>query len=87
MSEFNAQQLANTAWAFATASQSDETLFAALSRAAEQRVSEFNGQSLANIAWAFVTAGQSDAAVFAASARAVEQQVGEFTPWDFLGGL
>ena len=33
--DFNAQGLANTVWAFATACQSDAPLFAALARAAE----------------------------------------------------
>ena len=34
LGEFNAQELANTAWAFATAGQLDEALFVALARAA-----------------------------------------------------
>ena len=55
------QDLANTAWAFATASQSDAQLFAALARAAERRLGDFNVQELANTAWAFATASQSDA--------------------------
>ena len=41
--------LANTAWALATAGQSDANLFAALAKATEQRVSDFNMQDLANI--------------------------------------
>ena len=47
--EFNAQGLANTAWAFATAGQPDAQLFTALARTAERRVGEFNTQELANI--------------------------------------
>ena len=58
MGDFNAQDLANIAWAFATACQSDALLFAALARAAERRADEFNGQNLANTAWAFATAGR-----------------------------
>ena len=46
--EFNTQNLANTAWSFATAGERDEVLFAALSKAAESRLSEFNAQELAN---------------------------------------
>ena len=42
MCEFKAQELANTVWAFATASQWDVPLFAALARAAARRVGEFN---------------------------------------------
>ena len=71
------QDLAKTAWAFATASQSDVQLFAALARAAEQRVSDFNMQDLANTAWAFATVSQSDAQLLAALARAAERCMNE----------
>ena len=37
MGDFNAQDLASTAWAFAAAVQSDAPHFAALAREAEQR--------------------------------------------------
>ena len=47
MHRFNAQDLANTAWAFATLGQLDALLFAALARAAERRMHEFNAQQLA----------------------------------------
>ena len=53
MRDFNVQDLANTAWAFATANQSEAQLFAVLARAAEQRLGDFNVQNLANTAWAF----------------------------------
>ena len=42
------QDLANTAWAFATWGQSDVKLFAALGRAATWRVGDFDVQGLAN---------------------------------------
>ena len=51
LSNFNPQNVANTAWAFATANYRDEKLFAALAIAAEQRLSEFNPQEVANTAW------------------------------------
>ena len=38
--DFSVQGLANTAWAFATASSSDAQLFAALARAAELRLGD-----------------------------------------------
>ena len=41
LSDFNVQVLANTAWAFAMASQQDTQLFAALARAAELRMGDF----------------------------------------------
>ena len=50
LSEFNAQNVANKAWAFATMNYRDEKLFAALAIAAERRLSEFNSQELANMA-------------------------------------
>lgn len=42
MGKLNAQELANTAWAFATVDRSEGLLFAMLARAVEQRVEEFN---------------------------------------------
>ena len=63
------QGLANTAWAFATVSQQDAQLFAALARVAELRLGDFKVQDLANTAWAFATAGQPDAQLFMVLAR------------------
>ena len=42
LDQFNTQDLANTAWAFATVSQLNVVLFAVLARLMERRVSEFN---------------------------------------------
>ena len=58
LGDFKVQDLANTAWAFATASQQDAQLFAALARVAELRLGDFKVQELANTAWAFATASQ-----------------------------
>ena len=49
MGDFNSQDLANAAWAFARASQGDVSIFAALATAAEQRMGDFNSQELANV--------------------------------------
>ena len=57
LDKFNAQALANTAWAFATVGEQDEQLFKAVARMAEGRLGKFNAQSLANTAWAFATVG------------------------------
>jgi len=57
LDEFNAQNLANTAWAFANAGQSDEKLFVELARAAEQRLSDLTELGLTNVACAFAMAG------------------------------
>ena len=55
LSDFNPQDVANTAWAFAAVKYQDEKLFSALARASERRLSKFNGQGLANTAWALAT--------------------------------
>ena len=41
MGEFKAQELANTAWAFATADKADAPLFALVARVAQRCVGEF----------------------------------------------
>ena len=46
--DFKPQELANTAWAFATASRRDEKLFASSALAAERRLGEFNAPDVAN---------------------------------------
>ena len=48
--DFNAQSLANTTWASATADQTDALLFVVLSRATERYVCDFDAQNLANTA-------------------------------------
>ena len=73
-----AQEVANTAWAFGTASQSDAMLFAALARAVERRLGASIAQALANTAWAFQRATQWDAMVLTSLARAMERRLGEF---------
>ena len=50
MISFNAQGLANTAWAFATVKRPHEELFTSSATAAERQVSEFNPQGLATMA-------------------------------------
>ena len=50
MRDFTAQNLANTAWAFATVTHKEEQLFAALAAATKWRIRDFNLQDLANTA-------------------------------------
>ena len=57
MGDFNAQDLANVTWAFATAGRSDVQLFEMSARMVAQRVNEFKLQEFTNTAWAFATAG------------------------------
>ena len=79
LSDCNAQELANIAWAFAKAGKLDGTFFAALARVAEQHLASFKGQELANTAWAFATAGHADTPLFTALARATEQRLVDFS--------
>ena len=60
ISEFKPQDLASTAWAFATVKQSGEKLFADLTKAAEHLVSELKPQEIANTLWAFAAAQDTD---------------------------
>ena len=64
LDEFNAQELANMAWALAKVGQHDEHLFKALARMEEQRLDKFKAQELANTAWAFATVGEEDEQLF-----------------------
>jgi len=72
LDDFNAQGLANTAWALATVGQSDVQLFTRVAGAVEQQVGNLNSQNLANTAWAFAKIGQFDTKLFMALARVVE---------------
>ena len=74
------QNVANTAWAFATVKYRDETLCAALARAAERRLSDFNPQAVANTAWALATVKYRDEKPFSAMARAAERRLSDFNP-------
>jgi hypothetical protein len=69
MGTFNAQDLANTAWAFATAGVRAPGLFAALAMHAEHRMGMLNAQNLANTAWAFAAMYLLDAPAMLASVR------------------
>ena len=93
VSDFNSQELANTAWAFATVGQSDALLSTALARAAERRVGDFNAQELANTVWALAlsvgcqivaTVGQSDVQLFMVLARAAGWHVVDFNTQDLV---
>ena len=71
LEKFSAQELANTAWAFAKVGQQDEQLFKALAKMAEPRLDQFNVQDLANMAWAFANVGQQDEQLFKAFRKAL----------------
>ena len=79
LDQFNAQELANTAWAFATVGQQDEQLFKVLAKIAKQRLNQFNAQGLANMAWALAvaTASLADVQLFDALTWAAEWYIGD----------
>ena len=63
MRDFKAQNLANTAWAFAKVGHNEERLltwFTALAAAAKRCMGDFKSQELANTAWTFATLGHKD---------------------------
>ena len=67
LDEFNAQSLANIAWAYAKAGHVDEALFTFLARAANPRLVEFA-----------LATSQLDEALFAAMAGAAERALDRF---------
>ena len=81
LDQFNAQELANTAWAFATAGQQDEQLFKALAKMAGRRLDQFNAQEVANMPWALAvaTASQANVQLFNAFAWAAEWRIGDMS--------
>ena len=68
MREFIRQNLANTAWAHATAGRAEPTLLDAIAAEATRRVREFKPQELANTAWAHAASGNAASAIFDAIA-------------------
>eukprot|EP00747_Dinoflagellata_sp_TGD_P059850 gnl/TRDRNA2_/TRDRNA2_151756_c1_seq4.p3 gnl/TRDRNA2_/TRDRNA2_151756_c1~~gnl/TRDRNA2_/TRDRNA2_151756_c1_seq4.p3 ORF type:complete len:100 (+),score=17.58 gnl/TRDRNA2_/TRDRNA2_151756_c1_seq4:311-610(+) len=71
------QEIANTAWAFATMKES--AVFATLATTAMWEPSEFNTQQLANTTWAFAKINWSDERPFMTLARAAKNLVHQFT--------
>eukprot|EP00747_Dinoflagellata_sp_TGD_P013368 gnl/TRDRNA2_/TRDRNA2_122475_c0_seq1.p1 gnl/TRDRNA2_/TRDRNA2_122475_c0~~gnl/TRDRNA2_/TRDRNA2_122475_c0_seq1.p1 ORF type:complete len:122 (+),score=18.21 gnl/TRDRNA2_/TRDRNA2_122475_c0_seq1:456-821(+) len=55
--DFNTQEVANLAWAFAKSYRREALLFKVLAKAAKRRASAFVGTQLATFAWAMATAG------------------------------
>jgi len=79
-SEFGPQELANTAWAFATAGHAAPALFEAIAEESAGCVRAFTPQALTNTAWAFATAGHAAPALLEAIAGESAGRVREFKP-------
>ena len=82
LSEFNPQELANTAWAFATAGVPAPELFDEIAAESKPRLSEFNPQELTSTAWAFATAGVPAPELFDEIATASKPRLKKFNPQD-----
>ena len=68
--DFNAQDVANTIHAVATARHVATALYDAMADEAVMRgLRDFNPQDFANMAWAFATAGHASPALYDAMAR------------------
>ena len=76
VNKFLPQNVASTAWAFATSGQSDEKLFATLTSTVHQRVSALKPQELGNAEWVLATLDQADG-LWAASAKEAERRMQE----------
>jgi len=63
-SQGNAQDIANTAWSFATHGVQAPLLFSKIERNAEYLILQGNTQTVANTAWAFATLGVSAPSLF-----------------------
>ena len=60
LGDFKPQDLANTAWVFATLGLIDVEMFAAVAREPERCPGNFKSQGLADTAWAFAALGKAD---------------------------
>jgi hypothetical protein len=81
--DFKPRNLANTAWAYATAGHAAPTVFDAIAREAVNRLHEFTPQNLSNTAWAYATAGHAAPALLDAIAEeAAQRGLRDFKPQD-----
>jgi len=80
MHDFNALQVANIAWAFATLGHESPVLFEAIKTTLPEHVTELDAQGLANVAWAFAKAGHKAPRLFEALSREAAGRVHEFIP-------
>jgi len=60
LKEFKPQELANTAWAFATLNMVKPDLMQAIATKSAKAIGQFNPQDLANTAWAFAVLAHQD---------------------------
>eukprot|EP00665_Eupelagonemidae_sp_cell47_P001606 gene1605-160_t len=78
--EFEPQNLANTAWAYAKAGHAAPALLEAIAAAAVPRLHDFTTQALANTVWAYAKAGHAAPALLEAIAAAAVPRLRDFDP-------
>ena len=77
---FTPQELASTAWAFATAGVADAPFLDAIAAEATARAGTFSARQLANLAWAYAKTRSDAPALFNAIGRAAPARIDEFSP-------
>ena len=78
--EFKAQEIANTAWAFATLGQTHLEQFSAVSAEGALCPGRCTAQNIAHSTWAFATFTQQGEELFAVLAAESAQRLNEFSP-------
>eukprot|EP00929_Paragymnodinium_shiwhaense_P056952 TRINITY_DN28503_c0_g1_i2.p1 TRINITY_DN28503_c0_g1~~TRINITY_DN28503_c0_g1_i2.p1 ORF type:complete len:1022 (+),score=192.07 TRINITY_DN28503_c0_g1_i2:209-3274(+) len=71
---------ASVAWALATTTTQQPTLFERLQAVVRTKLREASGQDLSNFLWAWATCGVEDVSTFAASAKALQARLSEMEP-------
>jgi hypothetical protein len=78
--EFNAQNLANTAWAFARLGRQHNLLFTRIAEQSLAKLDTFSTQNLSNLLWAFAKLNFRSHKLFVAMKAACSNQLHNFRP-------
>jgi len=78
ITQFEPQELSNTAWSFARISFTHEPLLDAVSACSLQRASELSVQDVTTVAWSFAQLSKQDDPLFAAVAAEVKADLDAF---------
>ena len=78
LDQFDPQNLANFAWAYATAERASPQLFGALAQASLHRLDDFVAEGLSSTAWAYAKAGIAAPALFREIAKRAQAKLGSF---------
>ena len=78
LDQFDPQNLANFAWAYATVERASPQLFGALAQASLHRLDDFIAEGLSSTAWAYAKAGIAAPALFREIAKRAQAKLGSF---------